>query len=201
MEKDQLLRQIEHLKAMGFGGFHMHSRTGLATEYLSDEFMEMVKTCCDKAEQEHMLAWLMMKIGGPPARQAALETHRTVRVLHKQGHTDMRIIYNYRQDNDCRWLFIACCDEFGGDAHSAPQRDVIFDETITIIVKGEFIPTQYDTLDGTIKPLSYIHKNGNTVQGFDERLFHRCKRASFSGYSKAHIPEVINPLKSALSTA
>ena len=75
----------------------------------------------------------------------------------------MRIIYNYRQDNDCRWLFIACCDEFGGDAHSAPQRDVIFDETITIIVKGEFIPTQYDTLDGTIKPLSYIHKNGNTV--------------------------------------
>ena len=105
----------------------------------------------------------MMKIGGPPARQAALETHRTVRVLHKQGHTDMRIIYNYRQDNDCRWLFIVCCDEFGGDAHSAPQRDVIFDETITIIVKGEFIPTQYDTLDGTIKPLSYIHKNGNTV--------------------------------------
>ena len=56
--KDQLLRQIEHLKAMGFGGFHMHSRTGLATEYLSDEFMEMVKACCDKAEQEHMLAWL-----------------------------------------------------------------------------------------------------------------------------------------------
>lgn len=58
LEKDQLLRQIEHLKAMGFGGFHMHSRTGLATEYLSDEFMEMVKACCDKAEQEHMLAWL-----------------------------------------------------------------------------------------------------------------------------------------------
>ena len=49
LEKDQLLRQIEHLKAMGFGGFHMHSRTGLATEYLSDEFMEMVKACCDKS--------------------------------------------------------------------------------------------------------------------------------------------------------
>ncbi len=24
---------------MGFGGFHIHFRTGLATEYLGDEFM------------------------------------------------------------------------------------------------------------------------------------------------------------------
>lgn len=95
--------------------------------------------------------------------QNALETHRTVRILHAQGHTDPRIIYTYRQDNDCRWLFIACCDEFGADAHNPPQRDVIFDETITVIVKGEFVPTHYDTLSGQIKPLDYIHKNGNTV--------------------------------------
>lgn len=58
LEKDMLMRQIEHFKEMGFGGFHMHSRTGLATEYLSDEFMDMVKACCDKAEAERMLAWL-----------------------------------------------------------------------------------------------------------------------------------------------
>jgi hypothetical protein len=41
LHKDQLLRQIEQLKSMGFGGFHMHARTGLATEYLSNAFMEM----------------------------------------------------------------------------------------------------------------------------------------------------------------
>lgn len=58
LEKDQLIRQIGHLKQMGFGGFHMHPRTGLDTEYLSDEFMDMVKACCDKAESEQMLAWL-----------------------------------------------------------------------------------------------------------------------------------------------
>jgi len=58
LDKDQLCRQIEHFKEMGLGGFHMHPRTGLATEYLSDEFMEMVKACCDKAEAEGMLAWL-----------------------------------------------------------------------------------------------------------------------------------------------
>ena len=41
--------------------------------------------------------------------------------------------------------------------------DVIYDETTTIIIKGTFHPTHYDTLTGEIKPLSYVHKNGNTV--------------------------------------
>ncbi len=58
LEKEKLLRQIEAFKSMGFGGFHMHSRSGLSTEYLSEEFMDMVKLCRDKAEKEEMLAWL-----------------------------------------------------------------------------------------------------------------------------------------------
>ena len=32
LEKEELLWQIELLKKMGFGGFHMHARSGLATE-------------------------------------------------------------------------------------------------------------------------------------------------------------------------
>ena len=31
LDKDELLWQIERLKEMGFGGFHMHSRCGMAT--------------------------------------------------------------------------------------------------------------------------------------------------------------------------
>ena len=37
LDKDELLRQIEMFKVMGLGGFHMHVRSGMATEYLSDE--------------------------------------------------------------------------------------------------------------------------------------------------------------------
>lgn len=58
LEKEELERQIEVLKEMGFGGFHMHSRSGMGTEYLSEEFMSLVKACRDKAEKEDMLAWL-----------------------------------------------------------------------------------------------------------------------------------------------
>src|SRR5689334_13062664 len=39
----QLLHQIEQFKQMGFGGFHIHARTGLATEYLGPEFMAAVR--------------------------------------------------------------------------------------------------------------------------------------------------------------
>ncbi len=58
LNKDELLRQIDILKEMGFGGFHMHSRAGMATEYLSKEFMDLVKACTDKAKKEKMLSYL-----------------------------------------------------------------------------------------------------------------------------------------------
>src|SRR5215471_4255193 len=54
----QLLRQIEQFKQMGFGGFHIHSRTGLATEYLGNEFMQAVRACARKAAKKEMLCWL-----------------------------------------------------------------------------------------------------------------------------------------------
>ncbi len=58
LEKELLGDEIDAFKQMGFGGFHMHSRTGLATPYLSDEFMDMVKFCTQKAKNNHMLAYL-----------------------------------------------------------------------------------------------------------------------------------------------
>ena len=58
LEEDELLRQIEIFHEMGFGGFHMHVRTGMDTEYLSDEFMHLIRSCTDKARSEKMLAWL-----------------------------------------------------------------------------------------------------------------------------------------------
>ena len=58
LDRDELLRQIEMFKKMGLGGFHMHVRSGMATEYLSDEFMSLIRACADKAKEEEMLAYL-----------------------------------------------------------------------------------------------------------------------------------------------
>lgn len=58
LDEATLRRQIGYLQEMGFGGFHMHSRTGMATSYLSDDFLSLVKACADEAEARDMLAWL-----------------------------------------------------------------------------------------------------------------------------------------------
>ncbi len=58
LDKETMVRQVEYFKQMGLGGFHMHCRTGLDTEYMSDEFLDIVKACVQKAKDEKMLAWL-----------------------------------------------------------------------------------------------------------------------------------------------
>ncbi len=58
LEKGELLRQIGILQGMGFGGFFMHARTGLATEYLGKEWFELVNACADEAERLGLEAWI-----------------------------------------------------------------------------------------------------------------------------------------------
>jgi len=58
LEKGELLRQIDVMKEMGMGGFFMHSRTGLETEYLGEEWFELINACADYAETIGMEAWL-----------------------------------------------------------------------------------------------------------------------------------------------
>ncbi len=58
LDRDELLRQIDILHRMGFGGVHMHSRTGMATPYLSKEFLDLVGACVERARDLGMKAWL-----------------------------------------------------------------------------------------------------------------------------------------------
>ena len=58
LEKDELIRQIEVFKEMGMGGFFMHSRVGLQTEYLGDKWFDLINACADTAEKLGMEAWL-----------------------------------------------------------------------------------------------------------------------------------------------
>jgi hypothetical protein len=83
LDKDELGAQIEALKQLGFGGFHMHVRTGLATEYLSDEYMAVVGACINKARAEKMLAWLYDEDRWPSGAAGGLVTrHQQYRIRH-----------------------------------------------------------------------------------------------------------------------
>ena len=58
LTQDELIRQIHVMQEMGLGGFFMHSRTGLVTEYLGDEWFALTNACAEEAEKLGMEAWL-----------------------------------------------------------------------------------------------------------------------------------------------
>lgn len=58
LEKEELIRQIHVMKEMGFGGFFMHSRTGLQTEYLGEEWFDLINACADEGEKLGLEVWL-----------------------------------------------------------------------------------------------------------------------------------------------
>src|SRR5512146_3033666 len=57
-QNTELIRQIRLMQKAGMGGFFMHSRTGLLTEYLSEAWMERVRACIEEAKRLGMKAWL-----------------------------------------------------------------------------------------------------------------------------------------------
>ncbi|MDR1301607.1 MAG: hypothetical protein LBK43_03950 [Treponema sp.] len=58
LDAKTLQDQIEYFKQMGFGGAHLHPRTGLDTAYLSEEYMDAIRACVEKARQENMKVYL-----------------------------------------------------------------------------------------------------------------------------------------------
>ncbi|MBQ8731431.1 MAG: hypothetical protein IJY82_01195 [Oscillospiraceae bacterium] len=55
---EELVRQAHIMKEMGMGGYFMHSRSGLITDYLGDEWFDLVNEVADAAEADGMEAWL-----------------------------------------------------------------------------------------------------------------------------------------------
>lgn len=54
----ELKRQVRDMKLRGMGGFFMHSREGLETPYLSDEWMKCIRETVAEAKRCGMNTWL-----------------------------------------------------------------------------------------------------------------------------------------------
>ncbi len=58
LDPDRLRRQIEQMHSAGMGGFFMHSRSGLKTPYLSEQWFTCVDACIEQARRLGMKAYL-----------------------------------------------------------------------------------------------------------------------------------------------
>lgn len=58
LEKEELSKQLTALLDAGCSGGFLHSRVGLVTEYMSSEWMEVVRHCCEEAKKQGTSLWL-----------------------------------------------------------------------------------------------------------------------------------------------
>ncbi|MBR6767066.1 MAG: hypothetical protein IKM02_03860 [Clostridia bacterium] len=136
LEKDELLWQLEVMKKMGLGGAHMHVRTGMATPYLSDEHMDLVKACVDKCRDEKMLAWLYDEDRWPSGAAGGIVTkdpeHRACQLLFTATpykDTDEKAENHHMSGESIR----------SGNGYLLACYDVVLDEN-GCLISGKRIP-------------------------------------------------------------
>ncbi|MBQ4585348.1 MAG: hypothetical protein IJA82_03990 [Clostridia bacterium] len=65
LDKNQLVKQVEWMNKNGVGGFFMHARGGLKTEYLGKEWFESIDACSKRAKELGMEAYAYDENGWP----------------------------------------------------------------------------------------------------------------------------------------
>jgi len=65
LDVEETRRQVAIMDEAGIGGFFMHARGGLLTEYMSDEWFENVKAAIDEAHRRGMHPWAYDENGWP----------------------------------------------------------------------------------------------------------------------------------------
>ncbi|MCQ6562321.1 glycosyl hydrolase [Paenibacillus mendelii] len=99
MSADEIKAQIQEMSKQGMGGFFMHSREGLETEYMGEEWMACIQAAVAEAKAAGMKAWLydedrfpsggaggsVPRLGGDAYRSKALTMEVTAG--HKQEVT------------------------------------------------------------------------------------------------------------------
>mgnify|MGYP004651461067 FL=1 len=184
LDPKELHEQIDILKKMGFGGFHMHVRYGLDTPYLSDDFMKLIKDCTERAKSEKMLAWLYDEDRWPSGFAGGLVT----REKEYRARFLLFTVSPYERDAIDR-----CKETTGfrtdGDAELVARFDVLLDkdgnlEKYRVIDKND-IP------DGTVwyayidSPKCSDRYNGYTyVNTLDKKSIDRFIEITYETYKK-----------------
>ncbi len=97
LDEKELLKQIDDMYSVGIGGFIMHARTGLKTEYLGEKWFKCIEACLKRARELNMCAWVYDENGWP------------------SGFVEGRLLENY--DFRARFLEYAETTEFDSSAY------------------------------------------------------------------------------------
>ena len=104
LKEQELIRQIDAMKRYGMGGYFMHARSGLKTEYLSEDWMRCVKTCVDHGAVVGMDSWIYDENGWPSGfvggKLLEKEEYRDQYLLYTIGSFEPGASVSYRLDKE-----------------------------------------------------------------------------------------------------
>jgi hypothetical protein len=116
LDPAELRRQIRLMKGMGLGGFFMHSRVGLDTAYLSDDWFACVGACIDEAEKLDMQAWLYDEDRWPSGAAGGLVTQNLKYRMRRLKLDLLKPGTTFKRTKTTVAVFVARVD--GAAAHS-----------------------------------------------------------------------------------
>ena len=99
LDPDELVEQVEWMNENGVGGFFMHARGGLTTEYLGEKWFECIKACSEKAQELGMEAYAYDENGWPSGFAGGklledIENHDRY-LTYKIGDYDEKALVSY----------------------------------------------------------------------------------------------------------
>lgn len=97
LDPDVLVQQIDWMQKKGIGGFFMHARGGLRTEYMSEEWMQCIDACVEAAKQRGMQAWVYDENGWPSGFAGG-------KLLEKEENRENHITYTVGEYDPSAWL-------------------------------------------------------------------------------------------------
>ncbi|MDD2362635.1 MAG: glycosyl hydrolase [Oscillospiraceae bacterium] len=104
LEADELRRQTDEMQENDIGGYIMHARGGLKTEYLSDEWMDCIETCGDYCNTKNMNPWIYDENGWPSGFAGGKllddECNRDMYIVYSQGEFDPNSTVSYIIDGE-----------------------------------------------------------------------------------------------------
>lgn len=175
IEEKEAVRQIREMKKVGFGGFVIHARQGLKTEYLGEEWFSVIGACINEAVKLGMTVWFYDEFGYPSGfvGGALLEDVNNRAPYLEYAETDefddnAHVVYGLEDGNYVR---LKKNDGYAGKYYNvylrrSPSEVDILDPAVV----KQFINKTYDEYYKRFK--EYF---GNTVRGFftDEPQYYR----------------------------
>ena len=136
LNKDELVRQVEWMNENGVGGFFMHARGGLKTEYLGKDWFECIKACSERAKELNMEAYAYDENGWPSGFVGGklledIENHDKY-LTYEIGKYDKNALVSYDISSQCLKRINSDCDNCLNiyEHYSASNADILNPEVV-----------------------------------------------------------------------